>query len=179
MLIIDCTDQVTISAALPLKRSAVFSASAAPVAVVGAPDAATALTVIFTNPDGIEISNAATRVDDKWCAMFAPSCFPTYGYVSNGVRLVATIPDMQGNQHDAVLATGDLEVMASTPATQPADPSLYYQTKGGDIYVKSEVVNGTQHYKLLSIVYDSRLRGWGFNDPQGDYILSNGSFIPV
>lgn len=75
-----------------------------------------------------------------------------------------------------VLTDSDL----SGVATAAGSPGAHYQSKGGDIYIKSEVIDDIQHYKRLSIAYSSRLGTWGFNDPEGDYVLfANGDFVPA
>ena len=50
-------------------------------------------------------------------------------------------------------------------------------SKGDDTYIKSELVDGTQHYKKLVIVNNERI-GWAF-DLQGDYVLVDGEFQEV
>ena len=178
-MILDCTDQLEISPALPLRRTVVYSGSALPIVVRGIPVGCTALTVALTNADGNAVSVAADNSGGDWLAVFTPSCFPTYGYVENGVKVIASMPDCDDNCHSVIVGVGDLDIIQASPETRPGDPRQYYQTKGGDIYVKSEIINGVQHYKALTIAYNSRLRGWGFADPSGDYILVDGAFVEV
>lgn len=51
-----------------------------------------------------------------------------------------------------------------------------YVTMGADQYIKSEIVDGVQHYKKVVLAYDADMEDWGFN-LTGDYILSGSSFV--
>ncbi len=183
-MIIDVTDQANISPALPLHRSATFVGSATPVAVVGVPavlaaSSVTGVTVVLTNADGIQAS-ASCALDDcgAWCTAFAGSCFPTVGYVARGVKVSLTLDD-NGVSRSSTLAVGDFEILPDSASSTPGDPAKNYQTKGGDIYLKSIIdSSGIQHYKKQSLVYDEAMAGWGLVW-SGDYILVNGEFQPV
>ena len=49
---------------------------------------------------------------------------------------------------------------------------------GGDVYHKSKVVNGVQHYKKEVISYDDDMGDWGASYV-GDYIIVGGVFVPA
>ena len=50
--------------------------------------------------------------------------------------------------------------------------------KGSDVYVKSSVVGGVQHYVRQSMVYDEEMAAWGA-EWVGDYVLEGGEFREV
>lgn len=162
---------------LPVKTN---TGSALPLDIAGIPpalggEAVTAVAVTVTNPDGVSATGAAVKTGAVWSVRFAASLFAAYGTVMRGVKIVAETAGAT-----TVLALADLVVVAATADAIAGNPGAHYQTKGGDLYFKSEVVDGVQHYKRVTIGYSERLGAWGFNDPEGDYILdANGDFTPA
>ena len=162
---------------LPVKMN---TGSALPLEIFGIPEnlggeSVTGVTVIVTNPDGVSATGTAVKSGGWWCVKFAASLFTAYGTVLRGVKVVAATAG-----GSTVLALADLVVNAANANAIAGNPGAHYQTKGGDVYFKSEVVDEVQHYKRVTIGYNARLGVWGYNDPEGDYILdSNGDFTPA
>ena len=174
-------EQATMSPALPPLRAVVFVNSSLPLAFVGVPKERedgeiTGLAVTITNPDALPVTAPCEKVGDAWVVYFAPSCFPTYGFVEKGYKVVATIKTKLGTYLPSTLTVGDLEVKSDSANAQPGDPSKSYQVKGADIYVKSQVVEEVQHYKKQVLSYDAEMGAWG-TDWTGDYILVDGEFV--
>lgn len=182
MTIIDVSENIRLSLALPLPRVSVYTGSSLPIGIKGIPDAfagnsVTAVSLTLTNADGASVTADCECSNGIWCSLFASSNFTTYGFISRGVKIVATVVDGD-TTHAITVGVGDLDVMADSAGALPGDPGAHYQTKGGDMFFKSEIVNGVQHYKRVTIGYNARLGAWSYNDPEGDYILaSNGDFI--
>lgn len=184
-MVINITDQIRISPALPLRRTAFFSGSTLPLELVGIPDkigsdtvAAVAVTIV--NADGMDFSASAVQgACGHWLVAFGPSCFPAYGYVSKGVKITATLQTPAGASRSITLAVGDLDIISDSATARQGDPSNVYVRKGADWFIKSETVGGVQHYKRVVLVYDDDMAAWGF-DPQGDYTIgANGDFVEV
>lgn len=182
-MIIDLSDQMKISAGLPPKRADVFVNSSLPIALLGIPEKRedgeiTAVAVTVTNADAMPTTAPCVKEGDAWRVAFAPSCFPTYGFVERGYKVVATVKTPTGGTMSTTLAVGDVEIKADAPTATPGDPEKSYVVKGSDIYIKSEFVEGEQHYKKQEISYDPEMDAWGA-DWTGDYILVEGEYIPV
>ena len=180
-MVINLSYQTALSPALPPQCAVVFVNSSLPLAFVGVPKEredgeVTGLTVTITNPDAMPVTAPCEKVGDAWIIYFAPSCFPTYGFVEKGYKVVATIKTKLGTSLPSTLAVGDVEVKSDSASAQPGDPSKSYQVKGADIYVKSTVVDEVQHYKKQTISYDAEMGAWGA-DWTGDYILVDGEFV--
>ena len=183
-MIINVTDQANITPALPIRRLATFVNSSLPVAVVGVPTAradgtVAGVTVALVNADAATVSAPCVKGDDGiWRTAFNASCFPTFGFVSRGCRIVLTLDD-NGVARSSTLAVGDFEILPDSASSTPGDPSASYQRKGADIYHKTTIdSDGIQHYKKESLVYNEDMADWGLVWT-GDYILVNGEFQPV
>ena len=96
------------------------------------------------------------------------------GYVTNGFRAVATLGTGEAT-HETILAVGDLDIRAASATAIPGDVAASLQTKGGDIYCKTTVVDGVQHYAKQTIAYDADMGAWGATW-SGDYILVAGEW---
>lgn len=181
---INLTDQIRISPALPLRRTAFFSGSTLPLEIAGIPDKigsddVGAVAVSIVNADGMDFSAVAVQgACGHWLVAFGPSCFPAYGYVSKGLKITATLQTPAGASRSITLAVGDLEIISDSAGARKGDPENAYVRKGTDWYIKSEVVADVQHYKRVVLVYDDDMAAWGF-DPQGDYIIVDGEFQEV
>lgn len=162
---------------LPVKMN---TGSALPLELFGIPgqlggETITGVTVAVTNPDGVTATGAAEKSGGAWRVKFAASLFTAYGTVLRGVKVMATTAG-----GTTVLALADLVVVAANADAIAGNPGAHYQTKGGDMFFKSEIVEGVQHYKRVTIGFNARLGVWGYNDPEGDYVLdSNGDFAPA
>lgn len=182
-MILSLKDQTKLSPALPLRRVAVFANSSLPLALVGIPaereDGETVeVSVSIVNADAQPITAPCEKDGEAWRVAFAPSCFPTYGFVSKGVKVVAILKDKNDARLRSILGVGDLEILSDSAEAQPGDPSKSYQVKGADIYLKSEIVDTVQHYKKQALSFDAEMGAWGA-EWTGDYILVNGDFVPV
>ena len=58
---------------------------------------------------------------------------------------------------------------------RPIKADNNYITVGADQYIKSEIVDGVQHYTKLAMVNHAEL-GWTLTT-DGDYILVDGEFV--
>lgn len=180
---IDISRQIKTDASFPLDPGRVYTGSAFPVEVVGVPcrrgDAyVTGVKVAVTNADGLTIEATAVMFNDgSWRAVFAASCFTSFGRIDNG--LVVSLDLLNGGtQHVEKIGCGIFEVMSGSPDVQPGDPTAHYRRVGDDDYRKSYVLENIQHYKKVEIAYDEDMGDWGFN-LTGDFILSaDGEFIP-
>ena len=178
MHIIDVSENVALSLALPLRYVGTYTGSALPIGVRGMPEtfagaAVTSVSLTLTNADGTSITAQCTHQGDLYVALFAASFFSAYGYISKGVKVCASVLD-SGSVRSVTVGVGDLDVVADTPDVRRGDPDKTVQGKGDDVYLKSFQVDGTQHYKMMEISYNERV-GWGY-DLTGDYILVDGEF---
>ena len=160
---IDLTLQMRHDPTLPTMPVKVNSGSALPIELVGIPGRISggevkAVTVEIVNADGQPISAACERVGETWAVLFAASNFERYGFVRFGFRVIAQVA--AGDTTFGVSCGGDFEVAASSPSAEPGNPTAGYQIAGDDIYQKSYVADGVQHYVKQSVVYDERV-GWG------------------
>lgn len=144
--------------------------------ILGAPreyagETVTGVTVEVVNPDGLATTGEAEYVAGIWRVSFGAALFATYGTVLRGVKFkLVTASGIE------TVAIADLEVKPSSADATPGGADGNYVTMGGDQYLKSEVVDGVQHYKKVEIVYDTDMEDWGFN-LTGDYVLSGSSFV--
>lgn len=144
-----------------------------PQAIAGEPLAGVAVTIV--NADGAPATAPAVcQTPGWWSVVFAGSVLPSYGYVTNGFRAVATLGTGEAT-HETILAVGDLDIRAASATAIPGDVAASLQTKGGDIYCKTTVVDGVQHYAKQTIAYDADMGAWGATW-SGDYILVAGEW---
>lgn len=126
-----------------------------------------------TNADGVALSKSCRYERGIWVATFPASHFQNYGTVKNGVVVFAVGKDENGNDQLWIERVGDLRVTAidasSTPGGQTVAPA--------DVYHKSEIVDGVQHYKREVLTYSERQRAWGA-EYVGDYVFVGGAFVP-
>ena len=126
-----------------------------------------------TNADGVALTNDCVKDGGAWCVTFPASHFQNYGSVKNGVVVFAVGKDDSGNDQLWIERVGDLRV-------SPVDAS---STPGGtveqprDVYHKSEIVEGVQHYKREVLTYSERQHAWGA-EYVGDYVFIGGEFVP-
>ena len=181
MTIIDVTDNVRLSLVIPLRRLGVYTGSSALIGIKGMPDEFVGLRVLgvklsLTNADGASLSVDCEQKDRLWTAMFASSFCSAYGHVSNGMKVEASVDDGE-HVHQIVVGVGDFDIVASSADARRGDPDRAFQGKGDDVYLKTEKVEGVQHFTRLECVYNDRI-GWGF-DRVGDFILVDGEFVEV
>jgi hypothetical protein len=180
---VNCSLQCQKSPRIPLDPLAVFAGSSMPVALVGIPDSRpdgdiVSVSVSIVNADGATFTAPCTKSGVKWFVAFAGSCFPNYGLVELGYRVVATVATGERTSMTSVIGVGDLEILKTTPDTHPGDPTKNYVIKGSDVYDKSRMVDDVQHYVKQTMVYDDEMGAWGASW-DGDYILVDGEFQEV
>lgn len=118
----------------------------------------------------------------SWISSIFEGEFRSSGRVASGLVIKAHgVESGWLERHTWVLGVADIEAYdysdaAALPFDTP-DMASYVQ-KNDDIYIKSEVIDGVQHYKKQVIVYDSDMESWGA-EWIGDYILENGVFVEV
>ena len=168
----------------PLEPVAVWSGSALPLTVAGIPQSIAggnvkSVSFTVTNADGLTLTAAADSGDGGiYFAIFAEGNFSSYGYIEKGVKIKATVSMPDGGEANIILAVADLEIAASSPSASPGDPSKTFVAKGSDQYIKTETVEGVQHYAKITLHRDPRVNSY-LARYTGDYILVNGEFQEV
>ena len=162
---------------LPLLPTRTWSGSSLPVEICGVPytiggDMVTGITIIVTNADGEPYTCACEYVGGKWCTVIGSAAFTTYGFIELGIKVKAMVKNASGTIIPVTIAAGDFEVVKSDATAQPGSggggTSGNYQTRGGDLYLKTQIVDGIQHYTKQVMEYDPDI-GWGASWT-GDYI---------
>lgn len=128
----------------------------------------------ITNADGVALAKTCKLERGVWVVTFPASHFQNFGTVKNGVVVFAVGEDENGDSQLWIERVGDLRVSpidsSSTPGGETVVPA--------DIYHKSEVVDGVQHYKKEILVYSERQRAWG-SEYVGDYVFIGGHYVEV
>lgn len=163
---------------LPVK---VYTGSALPLELVGIPEKMAGgevlgVSVTVTNADGQPLTGECAKVGAEWYTLFAAAGFTNFGFVKQGVKFDVTVKRADGSTAVVTIGVADFEVKAASPSAVAGKPSSAYVVKGGDLYVRSEVRDGVQHYVKQSMSYDPEI-GWGA-EWVGDYILTaDGEFV--
>ena len=127
----------------------------------------------ITNADGVALTKSCKFERGVWVVTFPASHFQNYGIVKNGVVVFADGKDENGESRLWIERVGDLRVTAldasSTPGGETVAPA--------DVYHKSEIVDGVQHYKKEVLTYSARQNAWGA-EYVGDYVFIGGDFVP-
>ena len=126
-----------------------------------------------TNADGVALTKDCVKDGGAWCVTFPASHFQNYGTVKNGVVIFAVGKDESGNDQLWIERVGDLRV---TPVDASSTPGGTVE-QPRDVYHKSEIVDGVQHYKREVLTYSERQRAWGA-EYVGDYVFIGGEFVP-
>lgn len=126
-----------------------------------------------TNADGVSLTKECVKDGGVWVCTFPASHFQNYGSVKNGVVVFALGKDESGDDQLWIERVGDLRVSAvdasSTPGGTVETPR--------DVYHKSEIVDGVQHYKKEVLTYSERQHAWGA-EYVGDYVFIGGDYVP-
>lgn len=125
-----------------------------------------------TNADGVSLMKECVFDRGVWVVTFPSSHFQNFGSVKNGVVIFVDGTDERGDSQSWIERVGDLKV--SDIGVSGAAPG---HMDSHDVYLKSEIVDGVQHYKKEVLVYSERQQAWGA-DYVGDYILVGGEFTP-
>ena len=132
---------------------------------------ALACSVRITNADGVAMTKECVMADGLWTATFPASHFQRYGTVKNGVAVVLAGKDERGNDETWIARVGDLRVSPIDAGSMPGTGAPR------DVYHRSEVVGGVQHYKRETLAYSERQGAWGA-EYEGDYVYRNGEYVP-
>lgn len=165
--------------ALPLKCGTVFSGSALPVTLIGVPESRGGLRVCgvrvrVTNAAGMPVTAECFIQRGLWRCRFSAANFAVYGFISQGMSVEFVLDDGEIE----TVGVGDFEVIAANASAVKGEPSGVFMSKGADVYHKSEVVDGVQHYLKQKMVHDPDI-GWGATWI-GDYVLTaEGNFVEV
>lgn len=173
--------QTEYGATIPLLPVKTYTASALPL-ILSVPTSmygkdVSGVGVSLKNADGVVMTaNCNKLAAGIWTTIFGAANFDNYGFVKNGAKFTATLSDGT-NTTVITLGIADVEIVASSSQASPGDPSTAYEVKGGEIYVKSRIVQGVQHYVRQNMEYEAEI-GWGAVW-SGDYVLVNGEFVEV
>lgn len=129
----------------------------------------------ITNTDGVAVTKDCVWKDGAYTVTFPASHFEHYGDVKRGVVVFAVGKDENGNDQLWVERVGDLRVTPVDASSLPGEPGA--NPIGGDVYHKSEIIDGTQHYKREVIVFSQKQNAWGA-EYVGDYIIVGGEYVP-
>lgn len=128
---------------------------------------------VVMNADGVRVTAPASLKSGVWGATIAAKSFPTYGFIPRGVAVVLVTPT-----GSTVAAYADLEIYPDGQDVEPGSGPSASPTLGADQYLKSEIVDGVQHYKRVEIRYDADMADWGFI-LVGDFILEGNEMVEV
>lgn len=168
---------------MPVMPIGIYTGSALPLEITGIPATMAGGTVrgvdvTVTNADGIPATGSANPVGGVWMVLFAASNFASYGDVTAGVKIDATVERADGSTATVTVGVADLRIKAASANATPGTPANHYALKGGDLYIKTQLVEGVQHYTKQTMAHDPEI-GWGA-EWSGDYILdSSGNFVEV
>lgn len=182
-MIVELDLQVKHGLALPAMPVSTVTDSALPLEIRGIPawiagNEVTGVSVTVTNANGVPATAPARNANGVWYVLFAASNFTAWGDVAKGVKFAAAVAHGDGSSSEVVLAVADLSIVPSSPSAVKGGGDAAYVAKGSDVYLKSTVVDGVQHYVKQTMAYDPDI-GWGAIW-DGDYILSaEGEFVEV
>ena len=168
-----------LNSGLPLKPLNHFTGSALPVLVADVPliragRTVTGVRVTVTNADGVETVAPCALGGMWWTCIFPASLFTSYGVVTAGLKV-----ELVMGAHTEIIAIGDIDFRRSTAEAQPGVPHDFVSMKGGDVFIKSRIVEGVQHYAKQTIRYDEEMGAWGA-EWTGEYVLDqSGNFVEV
>lgn len=129
----------------------------------------------ITNADGEAMVRDCKLDKGVWCVTFPASHFAHYGDVKRGVVIFAVGQDEDGNETLWVERVGDLRVSAVDASSVPGEPSEH--EIGGEIYLKSKVIGGVQHYRRVVLEFSEKQGDYGF-ESTGDYVIVGGEYVP-
>lgn len=179
---INLTQNVAIDPTLPIGPVRGFTNSSMFIEILGVPDKiggceVARVDVTVVNADGAPITGTAERDGCLRRILFAESNFRSYGTIENGVKVSVMLARPDGTSFLTVFGVGNVDIIKGDPSAEPGDQTRTFVVKGDDVYLKSEIVDGVQHYVVQVIEYDPEI-GWGANWI-GDYILVDGEFVEV
>lgn len=180
---LDISNQIKRGVQYPLCPIHVLTGSALPIEIMGVPEKRGCGDVVrvkfsVTNADGVKIEAPLKSGNDNiWRGIFSAKNFNSYGFVTRGVSVIIEFIE-DGFPHNEKIAVGDLYVLQGSPEATPGSGPSSSPTLGADQYLKSEIVDGVQHYKRVEIKYDEDMSDWGFI-LVGDFILEGNEMVEV
>ncbi len=174
--------QATVDQTLPPLPVKIFTGSALPLELEGIPGEwaggeVVGVSVTVKNADGVDVAAECALVGNEWQCLFAGSNFPSWGFVENGVRITVAVKRSDDTTAYVIVGVADFDIKPATTSASPGTPGAMVAIKGGDVYLKTQVLDGVQHYTKQQMAFDSRV-GWGATWT-GDYILTaDGDFVP-
>lgn len=169
---IDITRNLEDNTGYPIGPIHVFAGSLLSLEILGVPrmregHRVVNVEVVLTNANGETYRNPVEVIGWYRVVRFPAEALQTVGEVENGIAIYFIYDDDSAEQ----IAAGQLVVANPTATWQPTQ----YEIRGSEIYVRSEVKDGVQHYVKQELVYDSDMQAW-CAAWTGDYILVNGEF---
>lgn len=180
-MIVDVAEQVREDPALAAPPVRTYTGAPLPIVVAGLPPRlggvpVASVVVTVVNADGVSLAVPFVRASDGRRAFgsFAASHFVRYGNVTRGFAVACL--DAQGARLGEWRR--NLEVMPGGVGVEPGDTGRTYQEKGGDQFIKTEIVEGVQHYAKIELARDPRVNSY-LARYTGDYILVDGTFQEI
>ena len=98
----------------------------------------------------------------------------TINLTVNGRQYVFSVgKDEHGDDQLWIERVGDLRV---SPVDASSTPGETVETPK-DVYHRSEIIDGVQHYKKEVLTYSARQNAWGA-EYVGDYVFIGGDYVP-
>ena len=165
---------------MPLGDINVPLGSAATLKIVDVPgviglDAVEGVDVRCVNVSDMALTIAAEKDSNgDWCVTFPSTFFIRDGLVENGLQI-----EVKTGKEKYIAGVGSIAVGRYGAQVSRVGDGVAYSVKGDDIYVKTEIVDGVQHYAKQVVVWDADMNAYGATWT-GDFILnSNGEFEEV
>lgn len=168
---------------LPPMPAKAWTGSALPVTLTGIDPSqgdgtVEAVSVEIVNADGVPFRAPCVASGDAWQTAFVARCFTRYGFVRRGLRVDVTFRRGDGSSVVTTFAIANLIIERASPDAEPGDPATNIARRSDDVYLKSTVVDGVQHYIRQQMVYSEEMAAWGA-EWVGDYVLEGGEFVEV
>lgn len=172
---------------LPPMPAKAWTGSALPVTLTGIDPSqgdgtVEAVSVEIVNADGVPFRAPCVASGEAWQTAFVAACFARYGFVRRGLRVDVTFRRGDGSSVVTTFAIANLIIESASPDAEPGGGggggSTACVRKGDDVYLKSTVVDGVQHYIRQQMVYSEEMAAWGA-EWVGDYVLEGGEFVEV
>ena len=180
-MIVDLSAQVREDPALVVPSVRVYTGAPLPLVVAGLPPRlggvpVASVVVTVVNADGVALAVPFARASDGRRAFgsIAASHFARYGKVTRGFAVACL--DASGVVLGEWRRT--LDVQPGGVGVEPGDASRTFQEKGGDQFIKTEIVEGVQHYAKIELARDPRVNSY-LARYTGDYILVDGTFQEI
>lgn len=139
----------------------------------------TGVKVSIVNADGLETVADCEQHAAGWSYLFPAALFAHHGFVQQGVKVALVLGESGGVPVTETVALGDIDITPASASVHAGEPEAMAETKGGDKFDKTRVVDGVQHYAKRVVSYDEEMGAYGATWV-GDYVLgSDGQFVEV